>query len=115
MNRKITVKGKERRRDRRRHLNLSGRIQGHDVFILDISITGFGAAADATNVAKLHLPEGHHTRLEVWLDDGRRLEIDVEIKRGITQDGLFGGCFISLPDEYFRIIEALMLGREHRI
>lgn len=114
MNRRMTVKGKERRRDRRRHLNLSGRIQGQDVFVVDISITGFGAVADATNAAQLHLPEGHHTRLEISLDDGRRLEMDVEIKRAVTKDGLFGGRFISLPDKYFRIIEGLMLGREHR-
>ncbi|HIC81716.1 MAG TPA: hypothetical protein EYH07_19950 [Kiloniellaceae bacterium] len=115
VNRSFTVKPKERRRDRRRQLQLSAEIEGHAVSLVDISVAGFGAAIDATGRAPLKLPLGHRSRLDVWLSDGRRMHLDIVIEREIGPDGLFGGSFLSISDENFRLIEAILMGREHRV
>ncbi len=115
VNRNITVKPRNRRRDRRRHLDLVAKIDGRDISLIDISVNGFGAAIDATQTTLPDLPLGHRGRLDIWLDDGRHMRIDVEIKRELTRDGIFGGNFVDLSDHHFRLIEALLLGREHRV
>ena len=61
------------------------------------------------------LPVGHSGHLEIWLNDGRRMKLQIVIKRAIGEDGIFGGHFVNLPDRYFRLIEALLMGREHRV
>ncbi len=115
MSRNITVKPRNRRRDRRRYLDLQAQIDGQDVSLTDISLTGFGAAIDPTQATVPDLPLGHRGRLEIWLSDGQRLLMDVEIMRELTRDGLFGGRFVDLSDRHFRLIEGLLLGREHRV
>ncbi len=115
VNRNITVKAKNRRRDRRRHLDLVAKLDGHDVTLTDISVTGFGAAIDATDTAMSDLPVGYRGRLDIWLKDGRQLPLDVVIKRALGPDGLFGGHFDNLSDQHFRLIEALLMGREFRV
>ncbi len=113
--RNVSVKPKNRRRDRRRHLDLVARVDGHDVALTDISVTGFGAAVDATDSEMPDLPVGHNGHLEIWLNDGRHMKMEIVIKRAIADDGIFGGHFVNLPDRYFRLIEALLMGREHRV
>lgn len=115
MRRNITVKPKNRRRDRRRHLDLVAKIDGQEVSLTDISVTGFGAAIDATGAETPDLPVGHCGKLDIWLNDGRHIQLDIVIKRAIAQDGVFGGHFVNLTNRHFRLIEALLLGREHRI
>ena len=115
VNRNITVKTKNRRRDRRRHLDLVAKLDGHDVTLTDISVNGFGAAIDATDAAMPELPIGYRGRLDLWLKDGRHLALDIVIKRALGQDGMFGGHFDNLSDKHFRLIEALLMGREFRV
>ncbi|CAE7811528.1 unnamed protein product [Symbiodinium necroappetens] len=115
VNRSFTVRGKERRRDRRRRLQLSAEIDGHAVSLVDISIAGFGAAVDATDRAAPKLPLGHRGRLDIWLSDGRRMRLEIEIGREVGPDGMFGGRFLDISDENFRLIEAILLGREHLV
>lgn len=113
--RNTTVKPKNRRRDRRRHLDLSAKLDGQAVTLTDISVTGFGAAIDATGAKVPDLPVGYRGKLEIWLKDGRHLQLAMVIKRAVAPNGDFGGHFENLSDEHFRLIEALLLGREHRI
>ena len=113
--RHTTVKPKNRRRDRRRHLDLVAKLDGRALTLTDISVTGFGAAIDATGTKMPDLPVGYRGKLEIWLKDGRHLQLAIVIKRAIAQNGAFGGHFENLSDEHFRLIEALLLGREHKV
>ncbi|WP_299620356.1 hypothetical protein [Pelagibius sp.] len=115
MNRNISVKPMDRRRDRRRPFDLSAEIEGQAVSLVDLSVVSFGAAIDPTLPTPLSLPVGHRTKLDIWLDDGRQLRLDAEIEREVAEDGVFGGRFIELSDEQYRLVEALLTGRAHRL
>ena len=115
MSRNITVKGKNRRRDRRHSSDLPAEFDGRSVSLVDLSIAGFGAAVDATSVEPADFAIGKVAVLAITLKDGRRMRLDVIIERGVAPDGTFGGRFVSLSDENYRLIEALLMGREHRV
>lgn len=115
MSRNITVKGKNRRRDRRHSLDLSAQFDGQPVTLVDLSIAGFGAAADATGTLPANLTTGRVADLVITLKDGRQVRLSVIIERSLASDGTFGGRFVNLSDENYRIVEALLMGREHRV
>ena len=77
----------------------------------DISISGFGAVISTRKIGHREFSPGHVNWLEMRLGTERILRVDVVVERGPETDGSFGGRFIDLSDENYRIIEAITIGR----
>ena len=110
----ITVLRKERRRDRRRGLQIEARLGGHEILVSDLSASGFGAAIDATDRSPFDFRLGQQLRLDLTLPDGSAYSFTVEIVRPLGENGVIGGTFVDLSSEAYDIIEALLTGRRKR-
>lgn len=110
----IKVTRKERRRDRRRGLNLDATLDGHEVLLTDLSAAGFGAALDATTRVPFSFRVGAQLRLELKPQQGAPLTLPVEITREVGDNGVIGGVFIDLNDDAYNAIEGLLTGRLQR-
>lgn len=112
MNRNATkVTRKERRRDRRRGLNIEASLGGQEVLLTDLSAAGFGAALDATDRSPYSFRVGARLRLELKPPRGAPLSLPVEIVRELGENGVVGGVFVDLTDEAYNTIESLLTGR----
>lgn len=110
----MKVMRKERRRDRRRGLNLEASLDGHEVLLTDLSAAGFGAALDATLRTPLSFREGARLRLELKPQGGAPLSLPVEITRDAGDNGVVGGVFVALSDADYNAIEGIVTGRLQR-
>lgn len=110
----MTVTRKERRRDRRRDLNLEAKLDGHAVVLTDLSAAGFGAALDATDRTPFSFRIGAQLRLELMPPQGAPLSLPVEIIREAGENGVVGGVFVDLSDEAYNSIESILTGRFQR-
>lgn len=108
------VTRKERRRDRRRPLNIEARLDDHDILLTDLSAAGFGGALDATDRSPYDLRVGRRMRLEITPQAGDSLTFAVEITREPGDNGVVGGVFVGLTDEAYNSIESLLTGRYFR-
>jgi hypothetical protein len=109
-----TVTRKERRRDRRRPMELEVFLGGQRVQLSDLSAAGFGAAIDATNRQPQDFRVGQRLRLELRPPAGRALSLAVEIVRPTGENGVVGGVFLGITDEAYNTVEALITGRFQR-
>jgi len=107
----ITITRKERRRDRRRLLQLEANLSGERVLLTDLSASGFGAALDATDRRPRNYRIGQRLRLDLRSKQGDNLSLAVEISREMSENGVIGGVFIGLTDEAYNTIESLLTGR----
>jgi hypothetical protein len=107
----VTVKRKERRRDRRRQVQLEAVLGGQPVQLADISAGGFGAALDATDRQPHDFRVGQRLRLELHPPQGEALVLAVEIVRPASENGVVGGIFLDLSDAAYNVIESLLTGR----
>ncbi|MEO3429055.1 PilZ domain-containing protein [Pelagibius sp. CAU 1746] len=110
----MKVMRKERRRDRRRGLNLEATLGGHEVVLTDLSAAGFGAALDATDRTPFSFRLGAQSRLELKAPQGAPLSLSVEIVREMGDNGVVGGVFIGLTDAAYNAIEGILTGRSQR-
>ena len=110
----VTVIRKERRRDRRRGLQLEARIDGHEILLTDLSAAGFGAAIDATDPGPPNFRFGQRLALQLTPQGGQTYSFPVEITRPLGDNGILGGVFVDLSDEGYDIIESLLMGRHLR-
>jgi hypothetical protein len=110
----VTVTRKERRRDRRRQLEIEILLGGQQVQLTDLSAAGFGAALDATDRRPHDFRVGQRLRLELRPAGGAVLSLAVEIVRPPGENGVVGGIFLDLSDAAFNTIEALLTGRFNR-
>jgi hypothetical protein len=110
----ITVMRKERRRDRRRELELEASLDGQPVALVDLSASGFGAALDATDQGIREFRVGQCLRLELQLGAGEALVLSVEITRSSPQTGVVAGTFREISDQAYNTIESLLTGRFKR-
>ncbi len=110
----VTVKRKERRRDRRRPMQLDARLGGQEVTLTDLSAGGFGAAIDATDLRPYGYRAGQRLRLEILPKGQPPIELSVEIVRPLGENGIVGGTFVDLSDAAYNVIEALLTGRFSR-
>lgn len=110
----ITVMRKERRRDRRRTLQLEAELGGQQVVLTDLSAVGFGAAVDATDRRPQGFRVGQRLPLDLRWSGGNSLSLSVEITRDIGENGVVGGVFVGLSDETYDLIESLIIGRVNR-
>jgi hypothetical protein len=110
----LTVTRKERRRDRRRTLQLEASLGGLEVVLTDLSAAGFGAAIDATNRRPQDFRVGQRLRLDLRWSGGNSLSLAVEITREIGENGVVGGTFVGLSDETYDLVESLLTGRANR-
>lgn len=110
----MKVMRKERRRDRRRGLNVEASLDGHEVLLTDLSAAGFGAALDATARTPFSFRVGAQLRLELKPPQGAPLSLPVEIVREIGDNGVVGGVFLNLSDEAYNAIESILTGRFQR-
>ena len=111
----MTVMRKERRRDRRRQMQVAVFLGGEEVQLTDLSASGFGAAIDATDRRPHDFRVGQRLRLELRPQQGQPLSLAVEIARPLGENGVVGGVFIGLSDADYNAIEALLTGRFHRL
>ncbi len=105
---------KERRRDRRRGLQIEARLDGHDIVLTDLSAAGFGAALDATDPRPADFRFGRRVALQLTPRGGQTYSFMVEITRPLGDNGVLGGVFVALSDEAFDVIESLIMGRDRR-
>ena len=110
----MTVLRKERRRDRRRGLQLEARLDGHEILLTDLSAAGFGAAIDATDRGSYDFRFGQRLALQLTPQWGQTFSFPVEITRPLDDNGVLGGVFVALSDEGYDIIESLLMGRHLR-
>ena len=110
----MTVMRRERRRDRRRAMQIAAFLGGEEVQLVDLSATGFGAAIDATDRQPHDFRVGQRLRLELRPRDGDALSLAVEIVRPMGENGVVGGVFLNLSDEDYNAVEALLTGRANR-
>lgn len=110
----VTVMRKERRRDRRRELQIEALLGGQPVRLTDLSAAGFGAAIDATDRRPRDFRAGQRLRLELHLPDGRPLSLPVELVRPAGENGVVGGVFVELSDSAYNAIESILTGRFKR-
>jgi len=110
----VTVKRKERRRDRRRPLLLGARLGGQEVTLTDLSAAGFGVALDATDRRPYGFRAGQRLRLELIPQGREPIEFAVEIVRPLGENGIVGGVFVDLTDAAYNTIESLLTGRFNR-
>ena len=110
----VTVMRKERRRDRRRLMQIEAWLGGRPVQLTDISTGGFGAALDATNPQQFDLRAGQRLSLELQTPRGEGLSLVVEIVRPAGENGVVGGVFLDLNDAAYNTIEGLLTGRFRR-
>lgn len=110
----VTVVRKERRRDRRRELDMEVRLGGQPVRLTDLSASGFGAAIDATDRRPYDFRLGQRLTFELRAADVLPLLLQVEIVRPVGENGVIGGIFLDLSDADFNTIESLLTGRFNR-
>lgn len=110
----VTVIRKERRRDRRRQLQIEVLVGGQPVQLTDLSAAGFGAAMDATDRQPRRFRMGERLPLELRIPGGEGLTLPVQITRPVGENGVFGGVFIELSDSDYRAVESLLTGRFKR-
>ena len=112
MSKIVEVSEMERRRDRRRETLLEGRLQGHPISIVDVSLGGLGAAAHFVGHGDGWVPDlGGDLTLELLSHSGEVHGFDVEVVRCDPVDGHFGVRFLSLDDHQYRVVERLVMGR----
>lgn len=105
----------ERRRDRRRAVIMPATLDGQDIRILDIGLSGFGADGAFERHDKTLWPEpGARAELAFTDYKGREVLMLVEIAASDPETGRFGGGFIELSGLAFDVIEDLMLHRDLR-
>ena len=110
----ITVLRKERRRDRRRLMQLEATLDGERILLTDLSAGGFGAALDATDLRPRDYRLGQRLRLDLRSPQGASLSLAVEISRELGENGVLGGTFVGLTDEAYNTIEFMVTGRFNR-
>jgi hypothetical protein len=110
----VTVTRKERRRDRRRSMEIEAALDGQPVRLADLSASGFGVAIDATDKTFPHFRVGMRTYLELKADGVEALKLVVEIVREMGENGVVGGAFVKLSDKDYNVIESLLTGRYRR-
>jgi hypothetical protein len=110
----ITITRKERRRDRRRLMQLEATLSGERILLTDLSAAGFGAALDATDRRPRDYRIGQRLRLDLRSQQGDTLSFPVEISRELSENGVIGGIFVVLTDAAYNTIESLLTGRFNR-
>lgn len=110
----LRITRKDRRRDRRRGLQLEAVLGGHPVALTDLSTAGFGVAIDATERMPYDFRAGQRLRLELERPGGEPLSLQVEIVREAGVNGVLGGVFLGLSDAEYNLIESLVTGRFQR-
>jgi hypothetical protein len=106
----------ERRRDRRRAVIITASLDGQDIDILDIGLSGFGAAGAFERHDRSTWPElGGRAELRFTDFKDRSLLLLVEITSVDTKKGRFGGNFIELSGLAFDVIQDLILHRDQRV
>lgn len=106
----------DRRRDRRRDVVIDALLDGEDIQILDIGLSGFGAAGAYERHDRTIWPKPD-TKAELEYTDfrGRKIEMIVEITNSDPESGRFGGNFLELSGASFDAIQDLMLRRDLRL
>ncbi len=113
MSKIVEVADMERRRDRRRETLLEGRLQGHAISIVDVSLGGLGAAVHFVGHGDGWVPDlGGDAALELLSDSGEVHKFDVEVVRCEPVDGHFGVRFLALDDHQYTVVERLVTGRK---
>jgi hypothetical protein len=107
----IDIQSGERRRDRRRPVLLSGRLDGCAVQVVDVSLGGVGCAIELESGEDwTSLPESD-VILEIDGRSGQTYRFAVRVTWINEDSGTFGATFSALSDVQFRVLEKLTLGR----
>lgn len=102
----------ERRRDRRRPIELAARIGDQTVTIIDISLGGVGmAGATALADRSRSFRHGEQHRILLEVPSYGLLELMVEVARIDGATNALGLRFVGLDLANYRVIERLAIGR----
>jgi hypothetical protein len=102
----------ERRRDRRRPIELAAAIDGRPATIVDVSLGGLRLAAVTVRAAaarSFQLGEQHRVTLDV--PSYGPLELLAEVARIDSAGSMLGLRFVGLDLASYRVIERLAIGR----
>lgn len=106
----------DRRRDRRREVVIDALLDGKDIQILDIGLSGFGASGAFEKHDRTVWPTPESTAELDYTDfRGRRIEMLVEITNLDAKTGRFGGNFLEVSGAAFDAIQDLLLRRDLRL
>ena len=112
----VDIQNDERRRDRRRSVLVSGRLDDRPVKILDVSLGGVGCAVELAGGdledGQDYIPPGDgYLTLEVEGRSGATHLFLVQVTWVNEEAGTFGAAFGALSDDQFRVLEKLIIGR----
>jgi hypothetical protein len=111
----IGMKKDERRRDRRRDIVIGSTLDGIEIDVRDMSLSGFGASGVKKRKDATFWPvEGQRSELRFTDYKGREVLILVEITYVSTEAGRFSGRFYELPGKAFDVIQDLVMLRDLR-
>jgi hypothetical protein len=112
MKQRVSFSSKEQRRDQRRAVSIDGMLDGYQVQIVDLSLSGVGGGAvELLEKQSLGLQEGQYAVLEFRGGDDQRVSLNVEIRRVFEETGEFGAVFHDISTADFDAIESLMFPR----
>ncbi len=112
MKQRVTFGAKDKRRDQRRPVSLTGSIDGVPVKLVDVSFAGVGGGVlELRNAAELTIGEGELTTLAFTTAEGRQVTMKITIQRIDPKSGAFGATFTALSGRQFDTIERLMFPR----
>jgi len=112
----VDIQSNERRRDRRRSVLVSGRLDGRPVKILDVSLGGVGCAVelqggDLEDGQDYTASSEGYLTLEVDGRSGNTHRFLVQVTWVNESSGTFGAALGALSDDQFRVLEKLIIGR----
>jgi len=112
MKQRLTFGARDRRRDQRRTISVSGLVDGVSVDFVDLSFTGIGGGVIEFRQADgIAFAEGDETTVEFTDTDGKTISFFVTIQRLDSATGNFGATFNGLSDRQFDAIERMMFPR----
>ena len=107
----IDIQNDERRRDRRRPVLLSGRLDGSPVKIIDVSMGGVRCAIELEGEEDISHESDTDLTLEIDGRSGDTHSFTVRVTWVNERSGTLGAAFGSLSDRQFLVLEKVMLGR----
>lgn len=116
MNQRITYANKDRRHDQRRSVLLPGSIDGIQVELTDVGLSGIGGSVRNTSDAANLSADGDETaRLEFATGAGQQIAVEITIEWLDLYTGAFGASFVKLTNKQFDAIENLMFPRRAKL
>ncbi|WP_343562886.1 PilZ domain-containing protein [Kiloniella sp. b19] len=128
MGKVVSIHNKERRKDMRRPVRISARLNGWPVEVVDISVTGAGVgeavqdkASDdnpdilisepVTDFGRFPVEIGDIMKLEILPENSETFDLQLEIVRKDDRRNNLGGRFVQINNPAYNKLEKMVIGR----